>query len=182
MEIGNPIQQTAAGRMELAQLFNAAGFIKTPEQLLAVVETGRTDPLTQNLSNQLLLIAEENELIARGETPPVSLYDDARLHLLEHPSVIASMEARQTPGVIDALQAHCAEHIRVLQETDPAILQAIGQAPLAPPAPPQGGPPAPDGAMPQAPAPGDLPANLPSMPTNPATGQPAPEPGVVPNK
>lgn len=175
VEIGNPLQQTAAGRMELAQLYNGAGFTKTPEQLAAVVETGRLDPLTQNLSNQLLLIAQENDALARGENPPVSLFDDQRLHLLEHPAVSASLEARADPKVMAALQAHCDEHIRILRETDPAILAVLGQQPLAPPGQPPGAPPDVGAAVAPPPAPGDAPAdvNMPGLPTNPATGEPA---------
>lgn len=183
VEIGNPLQQTAAGRLELAQLFlTIPGMVKTPEQVQGLVETGRMDPITQDLSNQLLLIAEENEALARGEAVPVMLTDEHRLHLKEHPGVGANMEQRRQPKVMDVLQAHMAEHVKILRETDPAILLAIGQQPLAPGGapggppgaePPPGGPPAPEAGEPPPPAPQDAAAdvNMPSMPTNPATGE-----------
>lgn len=175
VEIGNPLQQTAAGRLELAQLYlNIPGMVRTPEQIQAVVDTGRLDPLTQDLSNQLLLISDENEMLAEGKQPPVMLTDDHRLHLREHPGVGANREARSSPKVMAALQAHCAEHVQLLRETDPQILLAMGQQPLAPPPPPPGM--MPPGALPEGPPPaptaGPTDTALPGMPTNPATGQP----------
>lgn len=185
VEIGNPLQQTAAGRLELAQLFiTIPGLVRTPEQIQALVDTGRLDPMTEALSNQLLMISEENEALAEGTAVPVTLTDDHRLHLKEHPGVGASMEQRLNDKVMEALQAHIAEHIKILRETDPAILLAIGQQPLAPAGPPgmppgpggpppPGAPPGPEAAEPAAPAPQDAAAgvNMPSMPTNPATGE-----------
>lgn len=179
VEIGNPLQQTAAGRFELAQLFlQVPGLVKTPEQLAAVVDTGRLDPLTQDLSNQLLLISQENEKLSDGVELIPMLTDDHRLHVREHPGVGASMEARSDPKVMAALQNHIAQHIKILRETDPSILEAMGQAPLAPPmAPPgaPGAPPAPGGdvSMAPPPAPADAAASvsMPSMPTNPQTGE-----------
>lgn len=179
VEIGNPLQQTAAGRFELAQLYmQIPGLVKTPEQLAAVVDTGRLDPLTMDLSNQLLLISQENEALAAGEVVVVMLTDDHRLHVREHPGVGASTEARRDPKVMAALQAHIAEHIKILRETDPAILEALGQAPLAPPIAPPGAPGAPpspggDVSMAPPPAPADAAASvsMPSMPTNPQTGE-----------
>lgn len=180
VEIGNPLQQTAAGRFELAQLFlQIPGLVKTPEQLFAVVDTGRMDPLTQDLSNQLLLISQENEALAEGQPSPVMLTDDHRLHIREHPGVGASLEARRSEQVMKALQAHIAEHIKILRETDPEILMALGQQPIAI-APPPGMPPSPgggatppDAGMGQPPASQDTAADvsMPSLPTNPQTGE-----------
>lgn len=189
VEIGNPLQQTAAGRLELAQLFlSIPGLIQTPEQIQGLVDSGRMDPMTESLSNQLLMVAQENEALADSKEVPVMLTDNHRLHIKEHPAVGASMEARENPGVMKALQGHIAEHIRVLRETDPGILMALGQQPIPPPMqpgmpppgagpppgpPPPGGPPAPEGAgIAPPPAPGDAPADMPSMPTDPRSGQP----------
>jgi hypothetical protein len=201
-DIGNPMQQTVAGRMELAQLYlQIPGMVQVPEQIQSVVDTGRLEPLTQNLSNELLLISGENEALADGKEAPVMLTDNHRLHLKEHPGVGATVEARANPEVMQALQAHIAQHIKLLRETDPGILMALGQQPLPPPQPPAGmgppgappgmppgappgpggppgatagPPPSADAAMPPMPAPGGPggePPDMPHMPTNPATGE-----------
>lgn len=191
VEIGSPLQQTTAGRMELAQLYlQIPGLVKTPEQIQGLVDSGRMDPVTQDLSNQLLCIEDENEMLSEGQQPPVILTDDHRLHIREHPGVGSSKEARSDPKVMQVLQAHIAEHIKVLRETDPAILMAMGQQPIpqAPPPPGMGPPgaPPPDGAPPppggpppgeegMAPPPGPQDAaaqvSMPQLPVNPQTGE-----------
>ena len=79
-------------------------------------------------------------------------------------------------AVVAALQAHQDAHVNVLRNTDPAVLQALGQTPLAPAGMPPGAPGAPQ--MP----PGEAPeTKTAAMPTNPATGQQAaPVGGTMP--
>lgn len=132
VSIGSPLQQTDAGRYEIATTALKEHWVKTPEQFQEVLDTGRLDALSEDLSNELLLIRSENEAIAKGEDVPVMLDDDHMLHLKRHPSVVASLTARRDPKVVKALQAHNDAHLRVLRETDPAILAIFGQQPLAP--------------------------------------------------
>lgn len=193
--IGSPLQQTDAGKYEVATTALKEKWAQTPEQFQTVLDTGRLDALTQDLSNELLLINAENEAIGKGETPPVALGDNHRLHLKLHRAPISSLTARNDKGVIDAQQAHEAWHIRILRETDPQILEALGQQPMAP-AMPAGGQMAP--GAPGAPPPGngapkppqaEQQAKAPSLPTSPATGEkvgpvagtPPPQLAVKPN-
>lgn len=179
--IGSALEQTDAGKNEIAATALKEGWAKTPEDYQTVRDTGRLDGLTEDLSNELLLIRSENERLGDGEECIVTLTDDHRLHIKKHPAVTASVEARMSPEVVAAVQAHIDWHIRVLRETDPAILSAMGQEPLAPP---MGGPPPPGGH-----APTDKPqppqdqqqAKAPSMPTDPKTGDKVgPAAGTVP--
>jgi hypothetical protein len=181
VEIGNPLFQTAAGRSSIAKELLANGLIKTPEQYVQVIETGRLEPLTQSIQNQLLLILRENEQLLAGETPIAVVDDDHRLHCMEHRSVIDNPDARVNPGIVNAYQQHILEHEQLLYTTDPRRLALMGQQPpmqMQGP-PPQGPPP------PGAPRGADLsdgsspPAQLPQMPVNPATGaQSAPPQGA----
>ena len=52
-----------------------------------MLATGRIEPLTQSLQNQLLLILSENEDITNGITPEVLPTDDHMLHVREHRAV-----------------------------------------------------------------------------------------------
>jgi hypothetical protein len=171
--IGSPLQQTDAGKYEIATTALKEGWAQTPEQFQTVMDTGRLDALTQDLSNELLLINSENEALGRAEDAPVMLDDNHVLHLKLHRAVTASLTARRDPRVVQALQLHQDAHIRVLRETDPAILQLFGQPSMAPNqaggAPPQapGGPGGPGAPQEMAQAAG------PSLPKNPQTGEPA---------
>lgn len=174
--IGAPLQQTDAGKYEIATTALKEGWAQTPEQFQTVQDTGRLDALTQDLSNELLLINAENEALGKGEDMPVMLDDNHVLHLKSHRSVTSSLTARKDINVINALQAHQDEHIRILRETDPQILQIFGQPSMA--APPQPGatsgtPPPMPGAASTASPQDKAKAAGPSLPTNPATGQKA---------
>ena len=194
--VGGALEQTAAGKLTFAQMMLAGdgktSWVQTPQQLQTLLDTGRSDALTQDLSNELLLINAENESLGRGETNVVMLDDNHALHIKIHKSVTSNIAARKDPAIVQAAQAHLDEHIRILRETDPVVLQALGQTPLPPPQPmgmpgaPAGGPPQaspgapgmPPGGQqakppPDAPAPGQPPpgAAAPLPPINPATGQ-----------
>jgi hypothetical protein len=190
--IGSPLQQTEAGKYTMMEQAIKNGWVQTPEQAQTVLDTGRYDALTQDLSNELLLINSENEALGKGEPSVVMLDDNHTLHLKLHRAVGSSLSARKDPKVVQALQAHQDQHIQVLRETDPAILSLFGQPAMTP----QGGPqPAPAGAPGAAPAPGEqapqqqAQSKGPSMPVNPATqekagpvaGQTSPQLAVKPN-
>ncbi len=205
--VGGALQQTEAGKLTFAQMMitgngqPGGSFVETPQQLQALVTTGRVDALNQTLSQELLLINAENEQISKGETPVVTLSDDHRLHIKEHRRPIATVAARTDPAIIKAQQDHEQEHINLLRTTDPVVLTALGQQPLPPPAmpgmptgtpPPQPG--APRGAPPPHPGAGmatpppekgtpsqSAPPDAPSQPRNPVTGQPGgPVAGAMP--
>lgn len=173
--IGSALQQTDAGKYTMMEQAIKNQWVQTPEQAQTVLDTGRYDALTQELSNELLLINHENEALGRGEEVVVMLDDNHALHIKSHRSVTSSLSARQDPAIVQALQAHQDWHLRVLRETDPAILALFGQPTVGtPPGMPPGGdpgaPPSPQGE-----------AQAPSLPTNPATGEEAaPAAGTMP--
>lgn len=144
--IGPAMTQTDAGRYQLAQDMIKQGWVQTPQQFQTVMDTGRMDALTQDLSNQLLMIASENEALSKGQTVPVMLLDDHILHLKLHRAVTASLSARQDPKVVAAAQAHEDKHMEILRGMDPGLAQALGIQQPPPPAPPPGQPPPGTGA------------------------------------
>lgn len=165
--IGAPLEQSDAGRYEIAKEAMDKGWVKTPEQFQEVRDTGRLDALSEDLSMSLLTIRGENEALAKGEDVPVMVTDDHRLHIKRHAAVTASLTARMDPRVVTAQQAHVDWHVRMLRETDPVILESTGQAPVGMPMGPPGGGMPPPSPSPQA---GAQEAG-PSLPTNPSTGE-----------
>lgn len=177
VEIGNPMAQTAAGRVSMAKELMANQLIKTPEQYIQVVETGRIEPLTQSIQNELLLVLKENEMILSGRQPIASADDDHKLHCAEHRGVMANPDARLSQEIVDAYQAHILEHEQLFYNTDPRRLLLMGQTPpqpmpgMPPPGAPPAGPP-PPGPTGTPPTPGaPQPTHLPQMPVDPGTGQ-----------
>lgn len=180
VEVGNPLSQTAAGRLKIAEDLMSKGLVHSAEQYVQVLESGRLEPMTQGVSHELLLIRAENESLQRGDQPPVVALDEHRLHAMEHKTVLASLEARANPQVVQAVLAHIHEHELALYGTSPTTLMLVGQQPpmpMPPPPPPgnSGGPP-PDAAPPGAGGvPGNPAAGTESAPAeppiNPATGE-----------
>lgn len=79
------------------------------------------------------------------EGVPVTLADFHPDHLMEHYGVLDDPAARQDPKAIEAVYAHCDEHLKVWREAPPALLQALGIPPypadMAPPGMAPSGPP-----------------------------------------
>lgn len=188
VDIGNPLAQTAAGRSEIAQELIGLGIVKTHEQYQQVLATGQMEPLTQSLENELLLIAAENEEIAKGAAPVggVLIHDDHLLHCREHRPALANPQARVNPGVLKAGTEHIHEHYKAFFGIDPLGGQGDPMAGV-PPSPP-------DplyrermlflmgmGPLPQPPMPG-MPPGAPGAPPGPGGGPPpnaAPPPAAL---
>lgn len=193
VDIGNPMSQTHAGRVELAQLYMNLGLIKGPEQFEQVVATGRMEPLTQSLQHELLLIRSENEQLQKGAQVEALVLDDHMLHAREHRAVLASPTARSNPAIVKAVLEHIALHENLYYGATPQQLALVGIPP--PPMPPPGGPggpgappggpggpggpgappPPPQDGGPPPPPPGisngDGPPKAPRLPTNPSSGK-----------
>lgn len=209
VELGNPISQSAAGRMEIATTMLEQGLVKSPEQLQEVLTTGRLDPITQADTEEFALIMRENQSLSEGKAPPVLISDNHLLHAQEHKSVAASPAARENPDLTAAYLEHMHQHYALYYNVPPQMvredplyhqrmLMLLGQQPPPMPEPPPGEGPPPEGGPPPeeeeegvAEQPVEIPGaegsdiedNLPSVPVNPATGQrwdPGTGGGIVP--
>lgn len=183
VQVGNPMTRTQAGRLELANMLlqmgkNEQSPIKSSQDLIAVLTSGRLDVATEDITRQQQLIRRENERLAEGLPVQALITDLHRAHIQQHLSELDSPEVREDPVRVEGVLAHVQEHIRLGQQLDPLMAEATGQDPfgLPPPAPPGGPPP---GGPPPPPAGGDVQAGsavidqqpqLPEMPINPATG------------
>lgn len=133
VEVGNPLARTTAGRVEMAEQMLQMGLLTTPQQYIAVIETGNLDNMTEDAFVQLNLVRGENERMTEGQ-PVVAIFtDDHLLHIKEHSSVLADPDLRLDPTLVQRVTQHIQEHIDLLRNTDPDILTILGQQPLSPP-------------------------------------------------
>ena len=139
INVGNPLTRTTAGKVNLAEQLISHGLIKTPEEYLQVVQTGQLEPLVEGETAELMAIREENEGLASAGTEQdlsdgviAVLTDDHNLHIREHKSVLASLESRNNPAIVEVTLAHIQEHINMLMDPANAPLFAVlGQQGLA---------------------------------------------------
>jgi hypothetical protein len=181
VEISNPLSKTTAGRAQMATELIQYGIVDNVEQYFNVLNTGNLDTMTQSQQHELTLIQSENEKLMEGEQVTALAIDSHLMHIKEHKSVLYDPDLRKDPILVQATLDHIQEHINMLREVDPGLLQSLGEQPL-PPTMPQGGMPPPgedapvpkgEGPTPEQPIPTGLEAaeeqilpNMPGLPPN----------------
>lgn len=198
IEIGNALQSTIAGKMQLVEGMIAAKIHLTANQYIQVATKGSLDPIAKGPQSEEELIAAENEMLSNGQPVPVIISQHHPNHIREHCVVIDDPGISPNEPRVQATLAHIQEHEAQWEEatiTRPALLAAKGIPPapmpvqpmapgMAPPGgpgapPPHGGPPGPAGkpsAQPQGPTPGGEPPHVEQArpAKNPMTGAPNP--------
>jgi len=138
VDVGNPLARTTAGRVEMAEQLLQMNLIKSPEQYLQVINTGKLDAMTEDTQSELLLIKSENESIVDNQPVMAVATDQHSLHIKEHKCVLADPELRKDPALVQRTLEHIQEHINLLRGVDPQLLAMMGeQSLMAPPAPEQ---------------------------------------------
>lgn len=155
VDVGNPLANSIAGRVEMAEQMMQMGIIKDARKYYEVLTTGRLDAAYEGEMDELLLIKRENELLLEGAAVQCSPLDQHSQHIAEHRAVLADPDLRTDFNLVRSVMDHIQDHMDALRNTDPALLQMIGENPLPPAAPmalpvdPNAPPPAP-GEAPQA--------------------------------
>ena len=138
VESANPLSQTLAGRVTLADNMLERGLIKDPADYLSAVNTGRVTPIFESDRLKRLYVDAENQSMARGEPVLVMETDDDDFHIERHVNeLVNSIEARKNPEILQLALAHINEHkqnkqIKLLAEMQNQMVGApppAGQAP-----------------------------------------------------
>lgn len=132
-EIGNALSQTAAGRQELATLWVNNGWIKNPQEMISVLETGNTDGLTEGTFDENICIRRENEEIREGINPPVMLTDKHAFHILQHMEVFSDPAVRYDPVITKAGLDHIQTHLDQDKLVPPELRAIMTGQPMPPP-------------------------------------------------
>jgi carbon monoxide dehydrogenase subunit G len=184
VDVGNALAKTTSGKLQIASELIQYGIIKTPEQYMSILSTGRLDTMTDDTQRELLLIKGENERLTEGQYVPAIAIDQHAMHIKGHRAALADTELRDNPEIVAAVLNHINEHITLLETVKPSTLAIIGEQALQPANPPMSpvpqenlnqsaGSPA-GGAEMAPPTTGALPG-MPNMPAVPAEALPNPE-------
>lgn len=138
VDVGNPLARSTAGRVEMAEQMLQMGVIKTPEQYLMVMNTGKLETMTEDTQSELLLIKSENESLIDGAPVMAVATDQHSLHIKEHKCVLADPDLRKDAALVQRTLQHIQEHIDLLRGVDPQLLAMMGEQSLMPPPPPPG--------------------------------------------
>lgn len=156
VDIGNPLARTTAGRVQMAEQMMQMGIITKPQEYFQVINTGKLDVMFEGEIHELILIKQENEALMGGKLPLVAPTEQHALHIKEHRSVLADTDMKENPQIVQVVMSHIQAHMDALRNTDPALLQLLGETPLPP-------------AMPM------TPPGMPQMSQDPNTGTPVPQ-------
>lgn len=180
VDVGNALMATTAGRAQVAENLLQMGTITKPEQYFQVLTTGNLDTLIESEIDESETIRGENERLINGEDIIAIATDKHSLHIREHRGVLSDQDLRKDPDLVKRTLDHIQEHLNLLRTTDPDLLTAIGEQPLAP----QGGAPAapPQPGMPPGADAQGMAAPMMPTPTSPeGLPQPATPPGEFAN-
>lgn len=172
VETANPLSQTLAGRVQIAQDLIQGGLINK-EEYITVVTTGQLEPIYAYEKAELLTIKRENEDLQDGKPAICLATDNHPLHIREHLTLLSDPEIRKEPNnpvVMNVLQ-HIQEHENMwmqLTMNNPVMLAVQNippcPMPMAPPGMPMPGQPqGPTGAAPENPSGSKAPGN-PNLP------------------
>jgi hypothetical protein len=150
VDLGNPLSQTAGGRIDLADKLMSEGKI-TLEQYFEVLETGTVDFISEPKMAAEELIQKENERFLDGKGNLALVGDKHKEHIAAHKSLKDDpfLRERAADGdpmamqIFQAIDQHIMEHIQLEQTQDMVWFAISGEQPPPPPPmppPPQGGP------------------------------------------
>ncbi len=116
VELTNPMLQTPAGKMAMADNLMKTGLIKDAQQYIGVYTDGDLPQLYRRQETQLKLIKQENEAILKGQCPEVAITDNHVSHILEHTQNYDTIEARLNPNTASniANMQHIQKHLNKL--------------------------------------------------------------------
>lgn len=97
-EVLNPMLQTPAGKMQLADVLMKSGLIKDPQQYIGVYTDGDLPQLYHRQETQLILVKAENEALMKGQKIIPAITDNHVMHILEHTANIDTIDARLNPN------------------------------------------------------------------------------------
>lgn len=157
----NPLMQSLAGRLEIADKLMSQGLIKDVQQFFGVLEGAPVETLYEDELSEEDLIRSENEMLSKGQSVLIMKTDDHPLHIRKHAALLNDPVVRSNGQFIQMITDHLDEHDELARITDPFFTAMVrtGKMPEGgPPPPPQQNPP-PDAGLDQgmAPPPG-LPA------------------------
>jgi hypothetical protein len=130
VDLGNPILQTVGGRFDLIQEWTKMGILQDPVKAVEFLRTGQVDSLTEDKFKDSILIRSENEMLKKGELPPVMITDMHPAHILQHKEVLNDPDSRNDPKVTEATTQHLMDHIAAYKNMDPDLAAILQLQPL----------------------------------------------------
>jgi hypothetical protein len=133
VELQNPLLQTLAGKMQIADNLLAKGLVRTTQDYVQVLTTGRLEPIIDPAQSELMNVKAENEALSDGKDVQGLKTDDHQLHALHHKVLLDSPESRTNPRLVLQATNHIEWHLSMAKMMDPVLAAFLGIKSFAPP-------------------------------------------------
>ncbi len=137
--VSNPLMQTVAGRIEVAEKLLALPKEYWPKYV-SILEGRPLQDIYKGDLSQEDLIDSEDELLLNGKQTPVLATDDHGLHVQSHAALLNDPLVRSGNSSMEIILQHIEEHKNLSQMTDPYLMAMVrtGKVPMGqtPPASP----------------------------------------------
>lgn len=139
MQEVNPLMQTLAGRIEIADKAIKDGMVKDMQGYVSILDGQPLSRLFETELSENDLIQSENERMGQGELVKAIAVDNHALHILKHKTLLNDPNVRLQSNIVSQVEQHLMEHLQLQKQTDPMLL-AMANTGMVPQLP-QGAPP-----------------------------------------
>ena len=142
----NPLMQTIAGRIDIAEKTLEKGLVKDLQGYVSILDGEPISNLTRVETSENDLIQSENEMLQAGEDVHALSIDKHPLHIMRHKTLVNDPKIRMNSASVAKIMAHIEEHNQLEKTTDPMLMAMAntGTVPEGMPMPqqqPMAGPP-----------------------------------------
>lgn len=171
----NPLMQTMAGRVEIADKAIERGLVTNIQEYVSILDGEPLTKLFQPQASQSDLVQAENDAMMDGKETIVLSTDNHPKHIMMHSTLLNDPIVRADGARVQLILNHILQHLELAKTTDPVLMAMVQTGQMPPMAP--GGmmpPPGAEMAMEGAPPEGGQPEGPPSE-TSEAVALPTPE-------
>ena len=129
---GNPAARTIAMRYNMLMAIKQEGAQIEPEKSINFMKTGDWDRAVGVPEALDAAIMAENEMLLRGELPPVIPGDDPVKHAQGHLAILANPAVRTNAALVMNTLKHFTAHAQSLAQGDLVLKMAAGMLPMGP--------------------------------------------------
>ena len=144
MIIANPLMQTLAGRMEVADKMLDSGRVKSMGQYFRIAEGAPSSELYGAELAQEDLVESEKNAFLQGKEVLIMPTDDHPKHIFEHSALLANVDVRMNNQMVEPITEHILMHYQEFLK-QPQDLQQMARTGMAPAPMPGAEPPMPGG-------------------------------------
>jgi len=139
LQRSNPMMQSQAGRMELLEMMEKGGKVKSPQHFFSILEGAPPQEAYETELSEEDLIRSENELLLDGKLVMGLNSDDHAGHFRSHMGLLNNPDVRHNNQTAKAITDHARWHYEQAQQVEP-LLMAMARTGVMPQGlPPPGG-------------------------------------------